>query len=65
MKNWIKCAVGAAAIAAASVGAAKTTWNLPAGYADANFQTQNLRWFAEEVKKATNGELEIVVHANA
>lgn len=65
MKNWIKCAVGAAAIAVASVGVAKTTWNLPAGYADANFQTQNLRWFAEEVKKATNGELEIIVHANA
>lgn len=63
--NRIKCAIGAVAIAAASLAAAKTTWNLPAGYADANFQTQNLRWFADEVKKATNGELEIVVHANA
>jgi TRAP-type C4-dicarboxylate transport system substrate-binding protein len=65
MKNWIKCAVGAAAIAVASVGVAKTTWNLPAGYADANFQTQNLRWFAEEVKKATKGDVEITVHPNA
>ena len=63
--NWIKWAAGAMAIAAASLGAAKTTWNLPAGYADGNFHTQNLRWFAEEVKKATNGELEIIVHANA
>jgi TRAP-type C4-dicarboxylate transport system substrate-binding protein len=63
--NWIKCAAGVVAIAAASLGAAKTTWNLPAGYADGNFHTQNLRWFADEVKKATDGELEIVVHANA
>lgn len=63
--NWIKCAAAAVAIAAASLGIAKTTWNLPAGYPDGNFHTQNLRWFADEVRKATDGELEIVVHANA
>jgi TRAP-type C4-dicarboxylate transport system substrate-binding protein len=65
MKHWLKGAVCAMALGAASMTAAKTTWNLPAGYADGNFHTQNLRWFAEEVKKATNGELEMVVHANA
>ena len=45
--------------------AQKVKWDLPAGYADNNFHTQNLRWFADEVKKATKGDVEIVIHANA
>lgn len=45
--------------------AQKVKWDLPAGYAENNFHTQNLRWFAEEVKKATNGEVEITIHPNA
>jgi TRAP-type C4-dicarboxylate transport system substrate-binding protein len=41
------------------------TWNLPSGYNDSNFHTQNLRWFAAEVKTATKGEVDIQVHGNA
>lgn len=45
--------------------AQKVKWDLPTGYAENNFHTQNLRWFADEVKKATRGDVEIVVHSNA
>jgi TRAP-type C4-dicarboxylate transport system substrate-binding protein len=45
--------------------AQKVKWDLPAGYAENNFHTQNLRWFADEVKKATHGDVEIQVHSNA
>jgi TRAP-type C4-dicarboxylate transport system substrate-binding protein len=53
------------ALAAPVASAQKVKWDLPTGYAENNFHTQNLRWFADEVKKATGGEVEIVVHSNA
>jgi TRAP-type C4-dicarboxylate transport system substrate-binding protein len=53
------------AFAAPLASAEKTSWNLPSGYSEVNFHTQNLRWFADEVKKATKGDLEIHVHSNA
>src|SRR3954468_20895665 len=53
------------AFAAPTAFAEKVKWDLPAGYAENNFHTQNLRWFADEVKKATKGDVEITVHSNA
>jgi TRAP-type C4-dicarboxylate transport system substrate-binding protein len=53
------------ALTAPIASAQKVKWDLPAGYAENNFHTQNLRWFAEEVKKATKGDVEIHVHSNA
>jgi len=53
------------AFAAPVASAQKVKWDLPAGYAENNFHTQNLRWFADEVKKATRGDVEIIVHSNA
>ncbi len=44
---------------------AQTKWNLPAAYPATNYHSENLVWFAEEVKKATDGKLEITVHAGA
>jgi TRAP-type C4-dicarboxylate transport system substrate-binding protein len=58
-------AVLALALSAPAAFADKVKWDLPAGYAENNFHTQNLRWFADEVKKATKGEVEIQVHSNA
>ncbi len=58
--------VAAIAVAASATGAvAQTKWNMPTAYPDSNFQTQNVRWFADEVKKETGGKLEIVVHSGA
>lgn len=52
-------------VASAGTAAAQTKWNMPTAYPDSNYHTQNARWFAEEVKKATGGKLEIVVHSGA
>jgi TRAP-type C4-dicarboxylate transport system substrate-binding protein len=42
---------------------AQTKWDLPTPYVDGEFHTQNIRTFAEEVKKATGGQLDLVVHS--
>lgn len=37
-------------------------WDMPMAYTDSNFHTQNAKAFAEAVKIATGGELDIKVH---
>jgi len=44
---------------------AQTKWDMPTPYADGNFHTKNVRQFAADVKAASGGKLEIVVHSNA
>ena len=56
-------ATSVAAIAPTAASAA--TWNLPSGYGEANYHSQNLKWFAEQVREATGGEIDIVVHPGA
>ena len=58
-------AVCGALAAPAALAQNKVKWDLPSGYGEGNFHTQNLRWFANEVKTATNGSVEIQVHSNA
>ena len=53
------------ALLAASAAQAQTKWDLPAAYPASNFHTVNLQQFADEVKAASGGKLEITVHANA
>ncbi len=55
-------AVFAAALALAGPAAAET-WDMPTPYGDATFHTQNIRQFADDVAKATDGALEIKVHS--
>jgi TRAP-type C4-dicarboxylate transport system substrate-binding protein len=43
---------------------AQTKWDMPTPYSDGEFHTRNIVLYVEEVKKATNGSLDIVVHAN-
>lgn len=61
-----KCAstIGALALSAVITGSAlaSTTWDMPTPYPDATFHTQNIALFADDVKKATNGELVIKLH---
>ncbi len=55
-------------IAAAAIGfasptvSAQTVWDMPTGYAAANFHTENISQFAADVDKATAGKLKITVH---
>jgi TRAP-type C4-dicarboxylate transport system substrate-binding protein len=60
IRTWLAIAfwvIGANAIA-------QTKWDMPTPYSDGEFHTINVRQFADEVKKATGGKLEIVVHSN-
>jgi TRAP-type C4-dicarboxylate transport system substrate-binding protein len=43
---------------------AQTKWDMPTPYSDGEFHTVNVRQFAEDVKKATGGQIEINVHSN-
>ena len=55
-----------AAVFGFAAGAAQAQkWDMPTPYPDGNFHTKNIRQFADEVKAATGGKLEIVVHSNA
>jgi TRAP-type C4-dicarboxylate transport system substrate-binding protein len=45
--------------------AAQTWWDLPTAYPANNFHTENLRQFANDVDKATAGQLKIQLHPNA
>ena len=58
--------IAAAAILVAQAASAQTVkWDLPAGYPPGNFHSKNLVQFADDVKAATSGKLEITVHAGA
>lgn len=51
------------AVAAAPLVAAQTKWDMAIVWPAGNFHTQNAMRFAAEVKTATGGRVEIVVHA--
>jgi TRAP-type C4-dicarboxylate transport system substrate-binding protein len=50
---------------ASSAANAQTKWNLPAAYPADNPHSENLTAFANDVKAATGGKLEITVHPGA
>ena len=54
----------AAALAASAAAQAQTKWDMPTPYSDGEFHTRNVVLFVEDVKKATGGALNIVVHSN-
>ena len=51
------------ALATTAIGAGGVTWDMPTPYPDKTFHTQNIMMFAEEVKQATGGKLEIKIHS--
>jgi TRAP-type C4-dicarboxylate transport system substrate-binding protein len=55
---------GLVAAVFATAAQAQTKWDMPTPYSDGEFHTQNVRLFAEEVRKATGGQLDLVVHSN-
>ena len=44
--------------------AAADKWNMASGYPDANYHSQNIKQFVDDVQKATGGKLEITLHTN-
>lgn len=57
----LACAAGLVAAPAA----AQVKWDLPSGYGANTFQVQNLQAFADDVKAATGGKLQIALHPGA
>jgi len=52
------------AVALTTAAAAQTTtWDMPTPYPDGNFHTKNIREFAADVEKASNGQLKLTVHS--
>lgn len=51
------------AVALAAPAAAQTAWDMPTPYGDTVFHTQNILQFAEDVRAATDGQLDITVHS--
>jgi TRAP-type C4-dicarboxylate transport system substrate-binding protein len=64
MRMHLKVAAAAVTVALAGAAQAQTTWDMPTPYPDANFHTQNIAKFAEEVKKTSGGKLDIKIHSN-
>ncbi|WP_375687306.1 TRAP transporter substrate-binding protein [Pseudooceanicola sp. LIPI14-2-Ac024] len=58
----LRFAIPLAAMMAATPVLAES-WDMPTPYGDSTFHTQNIREFADEVKAATDGGLEITVHS--
>jgi TRAP-type C4-dicarboxylate transport system substrate-binding protein len=65
LKHAFLMAAGLAAAVAVTPAMAQTKWDLPAAYPDDNPHSQNLALFAKDVAAATNGKLQITVHAGA
>jgi len=58
-----KTLIALAAFAAFSAHA-QTKWDMPTPYSDGEFHTRNVKAFVEDVKKNTNGAVDINVHSN-
>ncbi len=54
---------GVAVALAASPALSQTAWDMPTPYGDAVFHTQNIMAFADDVREATDGSLDITVHS--
>ena len=52
----------ASALGLATTAQAATEWDMPTPYGDRTFHTVNIREFADDVREATGGELDITVH---
>lgn len=60
MGRFFVCLFAASSLVVGSAQAEK--WDMPVAYAASNYHTENAVQFAEDVKAATDGGLEIVVH---
>ncbi|MCP3891763.1 MAG: TRAP transporter substrate-binding protein [Desulfobulbaceae bacterium] len=62
-KNVVAALAGLTVGLAMTCGVSATTWDMPTPYPDKTFHTQNIAAFADEIKEATAGELQINIHS--
>ena len=51
-------------VTCAGLAAAQTKWDMPTPYSDNEFHTLNVKRFTEDVKRLSNGQLDIQMHTN-
>ncbi|SDW62244.1 TRAP transporter substrate-binding protein [Litoreibacter albidus] len=59
----MKHAIVFAAALACATSASAQSWDMPTPYGDATFHTQNISQFADDVRAATDGALDITIHS--
>ena len=62
--GWSNLFVAMVLMMVASVSLAQAPWRLASGYSDASFHTTNLREFANDVSRSTDGKLNIDIRSN-
>lgn len=63
MKKTLTTVSIMAAMGFSAPGYAQTTWNMATPYPEAEFHTQNINEFANDVSEMTDGELRITIHS--
>ena len=63
MKHGIGISAAALSLLLGSAAVAETSWDMSVVWPEGNFHTQNAIAFAERVKEATDGEVQITVHS--
>jgi TRAP-type C4-dicarboxylate transport system substrate-binding protein len=63
LKNAVTALTGIILGLGMTGGAMATSWDMPTPYPDKTFHTENIAIFAEDVAKATGGELTIKIHS--
>ena len=65
IREVLRCVLWCAAAGAfATAVHAQTKWDMPTPYSETEFHTLNVKRFTEDIRRATNGQLDIAVHAN-
>lgn len=63
-RQFVAGLAGTSVLAAPTVLRAQTAWDMPVPYTDGTYHTQNVRWWVDEIAKATNNGIKIQVHSN-
>ncbi|KPQ12144.1 MAG: TRAP-type transporter system substrate-binding component [Saliniramus fredricksonii] len=63
MKAFARATMGLGLVVGMTAGASAQSWDMPTPYPDGNFHTINISQFADDVREATDGTLDITVHS--
>jgi TRAP-type C4-dicarboxylate transport system substrate-binding protein len=65
MRKYLSLLVAIVIVGAFITAAKAETWNMASTYPESTFHTKNIRLFINDVEKATNGKLKIILHSGS